>query len=75
MFAADKRPSGHNQKPKPKMDNPIAAVKSGFSFNKIVGVVVGVFVAALIADALGLTKWLLTPYSAAKEQWSKNKAA
>lgn len=57
------------------MDNPINAVKSGLTFKNVILATVGIFVAALILDVLGATKWLLTPYSAAREAWNKSKGA
>lgn len=56
------------------MENPIAAVKSGFSINKIIGVAVGFIIVAAILDLAGLTNWLLQPVSTARAKFSKSAA-
>lgn len=57
------------------MESPVTIVKSAFSPGNILKGVAAVFVAALVFDALGITNWLLFPYSTAKAKFMPVKAA
>lgn len=53
------------------MSAPTEIVKSAIQPGKIVGLLIGGLVIAIIADAAGLTNWLLFPFSTAKAKWGK----
>lgn len=51
--------------------NPVAEVRSALNPSAIVKFVVATVIAFAIFDALGLTNWLLYPWSTAKAKFSK----
>lgn len=57
------------------MDSPIATVKSALNPGAIVKFVAATIVAFAIFDALGLTNWLIYPWTTAKSKFSKPTAS
>jgi hypothetical protein len=58
------------------MDNPVsvAAVKNSLSVGKIVAWTIAALVIFAIADATGITGWVLYPYSSVKNKFAKKSA-
>lgn len=49
--------------------NPVSEIKSNLSVGKIIGWLVLAVVVLAIADAAGVTAWVLTPYSSFKAKF------
>lgn len=57
------------------MDNPITAVKQNVSISKILGFIILALVVFALFDAVGITPWILTPYSQIKAKFFNKTAS